>query len=336
MKAWELRGFGRQNLKLADKPVPQPGPTDVLVRVNAVSLNYRDKLVAEGQYNPAMSFPMTQVADAAGEVIETGKDVTRFNMGERVITQYATRWTDGDPQGDESTHSLGNTIHGALAEYLVLDQQALVHAPSHLTAEEAAAISCAGLTAWYALVEKGQLKANETVLVQGTGGVSLFALQISLALGAQVIVTSSSDEKLARVQAMGASHGVNYVRTPEWEKEVLRLTSQIGVHHVVEVAGGRSLAQSMSAGKPGGTISVIGILDGYTSQLPLSELLRKQIVLRGISVGPRRALEDMVRAFESHQLRPVIDTVYSFQDAIAAYDHLYRGAFGKIVIRVSE
>jgi NADPH:quinone reductase-like Zn-dependent oxidoreductase len=336
MKAWELRAFGRENLRLVDKPVPRPGPTDVLMRVKAVSLNYRDKLVVEGQYNPGMKFPVTQVADAVGEVVDMGKEVTRFKIGDRLVTQYCTRWIDGEPQGDESTHTLGNTIQGALAEYLVLDQNAVVHAASYMSDEEAAAVPCAGLTAWYALVEKGQLKAEDVVLVQGTGGVSLFGLQIARALGAQVIVTSSSDEKLARVNALGATHGVNYLRTPEWAQEALRLTSKRGVDHVLEVAGGKSLAQSMSAIKPGGVISVIGILDGFSSEIPVFQLLVKQIVLRGISVGPRRSLEDLIRMLERYELRPVIDTVYSFEDAMAAYDHLYRGAFGKIVIRVSE
>jgi NADPH:quinone reductase-like Zn-dependent oxidoreductase len=336
MKAWELQAFGRENLRLVDKPIPQPGPSDVLLRVNAVSLNYRDKLVVEGQYNPAMTFPITQVADAVGEVVETGKDVTRFKPGDRVITHYTTRWIDGEPQGDESTHTLGNTIQGALAEYLVLHEGALVHAPAYLSDEEAAAIPCAGLTAWYALVEKGQLKANDVVLVQGTGGVSLFGLQIATAMGARVIVTSSSEEKLARVKALGACHGINYVRTPQWEQEVLKHTAQKGAGHILEVAGGKSLSQSMNAIKAGGTISVIGILDGFSSEIPVFQILVKQIVLRGISVGPRRALEDMIRAFESYELSPVIDTVYSFKDAMEAYEHLYRGAFGKIVIRVCE
>jgi len=308
----------------------------VLVRVNAVSLNYRDKLVVEGLYNRGMSFPVTQVADATGEVVETGKDVTRFKTGERVITQYATRWIDGAPHGDESTHTLGNTIQGALAAYVVLDQQALVHAPAYLSDNEAAAVPCAGLTAWYALVEKGQLKSGDTVLVQGTGGVSLFGLQIAAALGARVIVTSSSDEKLARVKALGASHGINYARIPEWEQEALRLTSQKGVDQILDVMGGKSLAQSMTAVKAGGTISVIGIIESFSSEIPLFEMIRKQVVLRGISVGPRRALEEMIRAFEQYQLRPIIDAVYSFDDAMAAYEHLYCGAFGKIVIRVSD
>ena len=241
-----------------------------------------------------------------------------------------------EPHGDESTHTLGNTIEGALADCLVLHEDALVQAPSYLSDEESAAIPCAGLTAWYALVEKGQLKATDIVLVQGTGGVSLFGLQIATALGARVIVTSSSEQKLERAKELGACHGLNYARTPEWEQEVLRFTAQKGVNHILEVGGGKSLGQSMNAIKAGGTISVIGVLDGFSSEIPVFQMLVKQIVLRGILVGPRRALEDMIRAFERHKLHPVIDTVYSFDDAREAYDHLYRGAFGKIVIRVRE
>jgi NADPH:quinone reductase-like Zn-dependent oxidoreductase len=336
MKAWELRGFGKDNLVLTDRPIPELGPTDVLVRVGAVALNYRDKLVIEGLYNPDMRFPMVQVADASGTVVEVGKGVSRFQIGDRVITQYATRWIDGEPQGDESTHTLGNTIHGALAEYLALDEQAFVHAPSNLSDEEAAALPCAGLTAWFALVEKGQLKANQTVLVQGTGGVSIFGVQIASALGARVIVTSSSDDKLERVKALGASEGINYEHTPDWEEEVLKLTFQKGVDHILEVAGGKSLARSITAIKAGGQITVIGILEGFSSEIPLFPLLVKQVVLRGITVGPRRALEDMTRKFEQLQLRPVIDSVYPFSDALQAYEHLYRGAFGKIVIKVNQ
>lgn len=208
MKAWELHGFGRENLALTDKPIPEPGPTEVLVRVGAVSLNYRDKLLVEGFYNPGMRFPMTQVADAVGQVVEIGDEVTRFRVGDRVIVQYCTRWVDGPPHDNEGLHSLGNTIQGALAEYVVLDQHALVEAPGYLSDEEAASLACAGLTAWYSLVEKGQLKADQTVLVQGTGGVSIFGLQIASALGARVLVTSSSDAKLERVKALGAGEGI--------------------------------------------------------------------------------------------------------------------------------
>jgi NADPH:quinone reductase-like Zn-dependent oxidoreductase len=336
MKAWELRGFGLENLKLVDKPIPRPAPGEVLVRVSAVSLNYRDKLVVEGLYNPNMSFPMTQVADAVGEVVEIGKDVTRFKNGERVMTLYATKWVDGDPRGDDNTHTLGNTIQGALAEYLVLDQEALVQAPSYLSNEEVASIPCAGVTAWQALVEKGQLKAGQIILLQGTGGVSLFGLQIAKSLGARVIVTSSSDEKLERVKALGAADGINYSRTPEWEEEVLRITSGRGVDHILEVVGGKSVSRSVTALKPGGTISIIGLLEGFSSEIPLFPLITQQAILRGISTGPRCALENMSRAFEEGRLHPVIDSVFSFNDALAAYERLYQGPFGKVVIRITD
>jgi len=189
---------------------------------------------------------------------------------------------------------------------------------------------------WYALVEKGQLKADQTVLVQGTGGVSIFGLQIASALGARVLVTSSSEAKLERAKGLGASEGINYEPTPEWEKEALKLTAQEGVDHILEVAGGKSLPQSIAAVKPGGQIAVIGVLDDVSSDVPIFSLLLKQVVLRGVSVGPARALDDMLRKFEQLQLHPVIDSVYPFADALAAYDHLYRGAFGKIVIHVKQ
>jgi NADPH:quinone reductase-like Zn-dependent oxidoreductase len=336
MKAWELSGYGIENLKLTEKSEPKPGPNEVLVRMSAVSLNYRDKLVVEGLYNPNMSFPIVQVADGVGEVVDAGKSVTRFRRGDRIMTHYATRWIDGQPQGDETTHTLGNTISGALAEYIVMDEQSVVRVPDYLTDEEASTLPCAGLTAWYALVEKGQLLPDQTVLIQGTGGVSIFGLQIASAIGAQTIVTSSSDEKLERVRSLGASHGINYARTPQWENVALDLTAKKGVDHVLEVVGGKSLVQSVSAIKAGGHIAVIGILESFTSDLPLFPILVKQVVLRGYSVGPRRALEEMNQAFAKWQIRPVIDTVYPFGDGLAAYEHLYRGAFGKIVIRIRD
>jgi NADPH:quinone reductase-like Zn-dependent oxidoreductase len=335
MKAWQLHGLGIENLRVTTGlPVPQPGPHEVLLRISAVSLNYRDKLVVEGLYNPSLRFPMTQVADAVGEVVDVGRDVSRFRKGDRIITLYATKWIDGEPQGDENTHTLGSTISGALAEYIVLNEEAAVLAPEYLSDEEAAALPCASLTAWYALVEKGGLKEGQTVLVQGTGGVSLFGLQIAKALGATVIVTSSSDEKLDRAKKLGASYGINYTRVPEWEKAVLEATAQKGVDHILEVAGGKSVGQSLKAIKPGGQISIIGLLADVTAEFPLFSLFRKQAVLRGISTGPRSALERMTQALSRMGLRPVIDQVYQFDDALSAYAHLYRGSFGKIVIHV--
>lgn len=336
MKAWQLTGFGLDNLVLNDVPQPEPGPGEVLVRISAVSLNYRDKLLYDGNYNPHLEFPITQVADAVGEVVALGPDVNRFRIGDRVVTNYCTTWVDGPPKGKESLYTLGNIIPGALAEYLVLTEEALALAPAYLTDEEAAAIPCAALTAWYALVEKGGLKPGQTVLVQGTGGVSLFGLQIAHALGATVIITSSSDDKLARAKALGATHTINYARTPAWEKEALALTDNQGVDHILEVVGGNAVNQSIEALKPEGQISIIGILDGFSSEIPLFSLIKKQAVLRGISVGPRRALEDMLRKFDELKLHPVIDSVHGFNDARAAFDRLEKGAFGKIVIRVRD
>ncbi len=334
MKAWQLQAFGRENLSLNDIPQPTPGPGEALVRISSVSLNYRDKLLYDGNYNPHLVFPITQVADAVGEVVALGPGVTRLRVGDRVVTSYCTRWVDGRPTSKETYHSLGNSIPGALAEYLALSEEALVVAPAYLTDDEAAALPCAGLTAWYSLVEKGGLASGDTILVQGTGGVSLFGLQIAAALGAKVIVTSSSDEKLERAKALGAHHTINYNHTPEWDTEALALTGGQGVDHILEVVGGPNLTRSLKAVRPAGQISIIGIMEGFTSELPLFDAIKKHAVLRGISVGPRRALEDMLRKFDEIKLRPVIDTVYSFNDARKAFDHLERGAFGKIVISV--
>jgi len=336
MKAWQLQAFGRKNLSLNDIPEPTPGSGEALVRIASVSLNYRDKLIYDGLYNPDLQFPLTQVADAVGEIVALGLGTTRFKVGDRVVTNYCTRWIDGAPQFKESLHTLGNTIPGALAEYLVLSENALAAVPAYLTDDEAASIPCAGLTAWYALVEQGGLAAGQTVLLQGTGGVSLFGLQIAAALGATTILTSSSDEKLERAKSLGAHHTINYRRTPAWQDEALALTGQKGVDHILEVVGGASVARSVDALNASGQISVIGIIEGFESTIPLFGLILKQAVLRGISVGPLRALERMLHKFDEVQLHPVIDTVYSFAEARKAFDHLERGAFGKIVIRVRE
>jgi len=335
MKAWELNGFGLEQLKLVEKSVPKPAANELLVHVSAVSLNYRDKLLYDRLHNPDLRFPMIPVADAAGEVVEVGRDVTRFSAGDRIISHYATKWLDGEGHLDDSVHTLGNTISGALAEYIVLDEQAVVAKPDYLSDEEASTLPVAALTAWYALVEKGQLKAGQTVLIQGTGGVSIFGLQLASALGAKPIVTSSSDEKLARAKSLGAVHGINYVRLPDWEKAVLDFTAQEGVDHVLEVVGGDNLARSLAAAKVGGQISVIGVLQGISSNIELFSLFQKKAILRGIGgVGPRRAFEEMNKALVKLKLRPVIDAVYSLADALSAFRHLERGAFGKVVIRV--
>ena len=334
MKAWQLTAFGRENLKQNDIPQPTPGPGEALVRISAVALNYRDKLLYDGNYNPHLEFPITQVADAVGEVVAVGPNVSRVKVGDRVVTSYCTRWIDGEPTSKESLYSLGNVIPGALAEYLVLTENALAVAPSYLTDDEAAALPCAALTAWYSFVEKGGLQSGDTVLVQGTGGVSLFGLQIASALGATVIATSSSDEKLTRARSLGAKHTINYRKTPDWENEALALTGKRGVDHILEVVGGPNLARSIKAIRPEGQISIIGIIDGFDATIPLFGMIQKHAVIRGISVGSLRALERMLARFDEWKLRPVIDSVHSFNDAPKAFDRLEEGAFGKIVIRV--
>jgi NADPH:quinone reductase-like Zn-dependent oxidoreductase len=336
MKAWQLQAFGRENLVLNDIPQPTPGPGEALVRISSVALNYRDKLLYDGTYNPHLQFPITQVADAVGEVVALDPNTSRFKVGDRVVTSYCTRWIDGPPTTKESLYSLGNIIPGALAEYLVLTENALAVAPTYLTNDEAAALPCAGLTAWYSLVEKSGLTAGQTVLVQGTGGVSLFGLQIAHALGATVIVTSSSDEKLQRAESIGAHHTINYKTHPEWQDEALALTNKQGVDHILEVVGGPNLARSIKAIRTEGQISIIGIIEGFDATIPLFGMIQKQAIIRGISVGPLRALERMLRKFDEIKLHPVIDTVYAFNNARAAFDHLERGAFGKIVIRVRD
>ena len=336
MKAWQLQAFGRENLALNDVPQPTPGPGEALVRISSVSLNYRDKLLYDGTYNPHLQFPITQVSDAVGEVVALGPNVTRLKVGDRVVTSYCTQWIDGIPTPKESLYTLGNVIPGALAEYLVLTENALAVAPAYLTNDEAAALPCAGLTAWYSLVEKGGLIPGQTVLVQGTGGVSLFGLQIAHALGATVIATSSNDEKLARARSLGASHTINYKTHPEWQDEALALTNKQGVDRILEVVGGPNLARSIKAIRPEGEITIIGIIEGFDATIPLFGLIQKQAIIRGVTVGPLRALERMLKKFDDLKLHPVIDTVYAFNDARAAFDHLERGAFGKIVIRVRD
>ena len=332
MRAWQLEGFGRENLHIVDRDAPSVGETDVLLQVSAVSLNARDKLLVEGIYNPSLSLPMIQGSDAVGTVLQVGSKVTRVTPGDRVLTNFATRWLNGPPQLEESKYTLGSLISGALAEQIVIDQEIAVQAPAYLTDIEAATLPCAAVTAWHAMVEKAQLTAGQTVVVQGTGGVSLFALQIAKSLGAEVIVTSSSEDKIERAKRLGAAHGVNYAQEPRWEKAVLELTSGKGADLIVEVVGGDNLARSLEASKIGGQIALLGFLGGTTSNIPLFPFAVKQLTVRANSVGPRSAFEAMNRAFASWQLHPVIDAVYSFDDTLAAYDHLYRGAFGKIVV----
>ncbi len=333
MRAWEIQHFGEGGLRLGSRAEPAPGPGQALVRVRAASLNYRDWLVLSGDYNPRQPLPLVPCSDGAGEVVAVGPGVTRVKPGDRVMGAFAQTWIAGPPGREKLRGTLGSPLDGMLAEHVVLSAEGLVHTPAYLSDVEAATLPCAAVTAWHALIELGQLQPGDTVLVQGTGGVSIFALQIARLVGARTIVTSSSDEKLARAGALGAWQGINYRTTPDWEKAARALTGQVGVDHIIEVGGADTLGRALRAVRVGGTISVIGVLGGKTSQLLLTPILMQNLRLQGVLVGSREMFERMLRAFVLHEVRPVVDATFGFDDAPAAFAHLAAGRhFGKVCL----
>lgn len=336
MRAWEIQGgFGLANLRLAERPDPRPGPAQVLVRVRAVSLNYRDLLTVEGKYNPKQKLPLIPCSDGAGEVVAVGEGVARVRPGDRVCGIFAQRWIAGEPSRDKLRSTLGGPFDGMLAELVVLHEEGVVVVPPHLTWEEAATLPCAGVTAWSALVTHGKLTAGDTVLLQGTGGVSIFALQLAQLLGVRAIITSSSDEKLEQARRLGASGLINYQKKPEWSGAARDLTDGAGVDLVVEVGGAGTLEQSLRSVRMGGTICLIGNLAGIVAQVPLALVFMPQVRLQGILVGHREGFEAMNRAIAQHEMRPVIDRTFPFEEARAAFELMAAsGHFGKICVRV--
>lgn len=336
MKAFELQvGFGLEQLKPVERPEPtaqrQLAPGEVLVEFRAWSLNYRDLLVVTGAYNPRLKLPLIPLSDGAGEVKAVGTGVTRFRPGDRVTPCFMQRWIEGPLTAERARSDLGGNLAGILVERAVLHEEGLVGIPPHLSFEEAATLPCAALTAWNALVVSGKLRAGDNVLLQGTGGVSLFALQFAKLHGARVTITSSSDEKLSRAKALGADELINYKSVPEWGKRAFELTG--GVDHVVEVGGGGTLPESLRAVRHGGHIALIGILSGTAPANPLP-ILMKGIRVQGIYVGSREMFEAMNRAITFHRLKPVIDRVFAFDQAVDALMYLQSGKhFGKIVIQ---
>jgi len=335
MLRWELEQFGARNLRLVEAPVPVPGRNQVLVRVSAIALNYRDKLMIQHGMGLAPEMPFTPASDMAGTVVSLGPGSGRVAVGDAVLGAFCADWLDGAAPGtgrDLMPALGGPPLPGMLAEYVVLPEQWLVHAPSSLDAVQASTLPCAAVTAWQALVGSGRPCAGSSVVVQGTGGVSLFALQFAASLGATVIVTSSSDEKLARAVTLGASHGVNYRSTPQWEEAVIELTGGRGADHVLEMVGGDNLARSIDALVHQGRISMIGVFGGMQATLPVAALLKKRATIQGIGVGPRRALEQLVDHIDSTGIKPVIAARHAFSDLPAALDALDRGPFGKVVV----
>jgi NADPH:quinone reductase-like Zn-dependent oxidoreductase len=325
-------GFGINQLEIAERPRPVPGPGEVLVKVNAVSLNYRDLGMIDGFYNPDLKLPFIPVSDGVGEIIDTGGQTSRFKAGDRVCGIFLPYWITGEPTAEKLR---GGPSDGMLAEYVLLNEEGLVHAPGHLNDEEAATLPCAAVTAWQSVIVDGKVKAGDTIVVQGTGGVSLFALQFAKLQGARVIVTSSSDEKLEQVKKLGADSGINYRKTPDWDKAVLDITDGRGADLILDLGGAITLNRSVSAVRIGGQVIMIGILSGVKAEsFNIIPALQKKVRLQGMNVGSREMFESMNRAIEQNKLHPVIDRVFSFGQSIDALKYLEQGYhFGKICIK---
>ena len=337
MRTYQLTGKGLEALTLADMPMPRPGPTQLLVRMRAASLNYRDLLVATNRYGRGEpKYPLVPLSDGAGEVVEVGSSVQRFSAGSRVIGNFFQKWGDGPFDKEKGASALGGgATDGVLAEYVLFEEVASVRIPEGLTFEEASTLPCAGLTAWVALVVEGGLKAGETVLAMGTGGVSLFGLQIAKQKGARVIVTSSSDEKLARVSALGADGLVNYKSSPNWDERVRELTGGRGVDHVLEVGGQGTMPLSLLSAREGGHVALIGLLTGGFPDASAANQNDRSVRISSIYVGSTRQLSDFTDFIGVSGTKPVVDRVFAFENARAAFDYLAsQQHFGKVVIGI--
>jgi NADPH:quinone reductase-like Zn-dependent oxidoreductase len=333
MKCFEVQEFGIDRLALVDRETPRPGPGEVLVRVTAASLNYRDYLVVQGTYNPKQKRPIVPLSDGAGVVEETGPGVTRFKKGDRVAACFMQKWIDGHVNREKALSALGGAIDGVLREFAVFSEQGLVSIPAVLTDEEAAALPCAGVTAWHALFEHTPGTPGNTVLLQGTGGVSMFALQFAKAAGLRTILISSSDEKLARAKKLGADEIINYKKNPKWEEEARELTSGEGVDQVIEVGGSGTLPRSLRAVRMAGVINVIGALTGGEPTVSPVPILMNTIRVQGIYVGSRAMFERMNRAIELHSIKPVIDKTFKWTETREALHYMEsQQHFGKICL----
>jgi NADPH:quinone reductase-like Zn-dependent oxidoreductase len=335
MKTYEIRQFGIENLALVERDEPKPQEREVLVKFHAASLNYRDLMMVKGWYNPRLKMPLVPFSDGAGEVVAVGSEVTKWKVGNRVCPIFMQGWLEGEVNFQKARTALGGDIDGVLREFGAFDENGLVCVPEHLSYEEAACLPCAAVTAYNALFCSGGLRADDTVLLQGTGGVSIFALQFASHFGARTIITSSSDEKLQRAKELGADELINYRECEDWDKAVLELTEKRGVDSVVEVGGAGTMQKSVNAVKMGGHIAVIGVLSGKGEGINPVSILQKSIKMHGIFVGSRQMFEDMNRLISQHSLKPVIDKVFEFEEAREALKYMETGAhFGKIVVKI--
>jgi NADPH:quinone reductase-like Zn-dependent oxidoreductase len=336
MKCFELNGTtGIDALKPAERAMPQPGPHQVVVKIKAASLNYRDLMIVGGAYGGgrALKMPLIPLSDGAGEVAAVGAGVGGVKVGERVAGTFFQHWVAGPVRPDIQAAALGGTADGVLTEYALLEGEGVVPIPDHLSFEEAATLPCAALTAWHGLVEAGGVKPGDAVLLLGTGGVSIFGLQFARLAGARAIVLSSSEEKLARARQMGASATINYREVTEWQDRVREATGGRGVDHVLEVTGGETTGRVLAAMRPGGHIAIIGARSGPGGELDRRVILQRGLHVTGINVGSRAMFEAMNRAIAANGLKPVVDRRFPFERAVEAYREFGTGRhFGKVVI----
>ena len=341
MHAYSIAQFGIDSLKQVELTEPQLTPGAVLIKVHAVSLNYRDLMMVKGLYNPKMALPRIPCSDGAGEIVAIGEGVTRARVGDRVCGIFMQRWLDGPLTVEKSKQALGGDTDGMLTEYALLHEAGVIRFPEHLSYEEAATLPCAGVTAWNALHHAGEpaspAQTGDTILIQGTGGVSIFALQFAKLFGCTVIGTSSSNEKLDRARSLGLDEGYNYKQHPDWSKWATEATGGYGPDRIIEVGGAGTFGQSLRAVRAGGVITQIGVLSGGVTSDPLNltPILHKQIRIQGIYVGSRSMFEHMNASIAQSKLHPVVDRVFSADQVREAFHHMESGShFGKIVIRI--
>jgi NADPH:quinone reductase-like Zn-dependent oxidoreductase len=326
---------GSYRLTLEQAPIPVPGDRQVLVRVRAASLNRRDVYVLKGQYPMPPRPRVVPLSDGAGEVVSLGPGVTRFETGDRVASIFFQRWLAGRPDAEIHSSALGGQLDGMLSEFVCLSEDGLVKIPQGCSYEEASTLPCAAVTAWNGLITRGRMQSGDNVLLLGTGGVSIFGLQIAAAAGARAIVTSSSDDKLARARTLGAIGTINYAKVPEWSAAVRAATGDVGVHQVLEVGGTGTLPQSIASLAAGGHLALIGGLSGFGGDIPARALMHANATVSGIYVGSRENFEAMSAFIERHRIRPVIDRTYELDEALAAFERVEAGRHvGKVVIRL--
>lgn len=332
MKAWLLENTGKDNLRITEVARPAPGPEEILVRAAAVSLNFRDKAIMDGAYSAPVKFPFVLGSDLAGKVVSVGAKVTSFQPGDRVVSVFKPLWIEGVPSKEATMANLGSPLPGVLAEYVLLSESGATTYPRYLSAAQASTLPIAAVTAWVALFEDGHLRPEDTVLVQGSGGVSLFGLQLAHAYGSRVIATSRSVHKVDRLKQLGATHVIVTSETPAWDEEVRVLTGGNGVNQVIEVVGGDSVQHSINACAWGGHIAVVGFMESLSATISLGSMMFPGVTLQGVAVGSRKHMANMLQFLEHHQIEPVIDATYSFDKVPEALEHLDQGPFGKVVV----